>query len=152
MPGGMSRSLGWSHLSAILKTEWGCETNPRRIDSHPCSLDPRAYQESANRMESCVHSNKINPVILFPRQSRSRVCEIRSRTVMVAVGRVNTRSHDRHRLSSLVCCSSPDSIMNHHVPRTITQSLSHSILIPAGKVELPVPWPFSGAKNKHKSR
>ena len=29
-------------------TEWGYGTNPRRIDSHPCELGARAYQESAN--------------------------------------------------------------------------------------------------------
>jgi len=69
VPGGISRSLEWSHLSAMLETEWDRETNPRRIGSRPCNPDPRAYQESASRMESCVHSSKIDPVILFPLQS-----------------------------------------------------------------------------------
>ena len=47
----------------------GYETNPHQIDSRPCNRDPRAYQESVNRMESCARSSKINPVVFFPRQS-----------------------------------------------------------------------------------
>jgi len=65
VPGGMSKSLGWLHLSAILGVGWVCETNPRQIDSHPCSLDPRACRESANRMGSCAHNSRINPVEIF---------------------------------------------------------------------------------------
>ena len=119
-----SRSIEWSHLSATLKTEWGCRYSglhmkmdtsffpfkseltlspiqevrlssavttvahytsrrdlqdrtmrrtPRRIDSHLCNLDPRAYRESVNRMESCVHSSKLNLVAFASCQSRSRM-------------------------------------------------------------------------------
>jgi hypothetical protein len=71
VPGGISISLGRLHLSAMPKDGMGgYETNPRRIDSHPCNLDPRACRESVNRMGSCARSSRTDPVVLFSGQSR----------------------------------------------------------------------------------
>ena len=48
------------------------ETNPRRIDNRPCYPGPRAYRESVNRMGSCAHNSRTNPIVSPPRQSRER--------------------------------------------------------------------------------
>ena len=50
VPGGISGSLEWPHLSVILETEWGCETSARRIDSYPCNLDPQVYKGPQENM------------------------------------------------------------------------------------------------------
>ena len=62
-------------LSAISRAEWGWGTSPRRIDSRPCNLDPRAYQESANQVESCARNNIIHLAVFSAPAPAERVVD-----------------------------------------------------------------------------
>jgi hypothetical protein len=37
VPEGISSSLGWSHLSAILKTKWDRGMDSRQVNGYPCN-------------------------------------------------------------------------------------------------------------------